>query len=446
MKKLFPLIALLFLLISCRSVSAMLESAYTGVPAWALLKPEARGYVYFVSSSDADSSSQRYNENYRELLSQVSEALGYEVTGTYYRELSTLGTISDLGLRIKETRENDGILYMLAEADDTVFETMRSPEYIAEKDRRERIEALSDEAMEYYRSNNDIAALDCWIRAADVLSEGPVPGYSAEEFLSKAADIAKNIKFRIADRSPETGECTLIVSRDKGVLSPRVTEAPILVTIQVHDHDDSYYSFSYREVTGEDGKVAFSKKYPRMADIGTVDFSLDLSTKDITYEPLIREIEDTRISFDYAIESRAAREGIVIAFSEYDENGEELASSWSEKAFVSYLEKDGITVTVASISGSEWEAVLAEAGKRFSDKKYIIWSRVGRDAGKHTPLGDYVMSSQGYTVLADLETGEIIAYDYDTQSVAWGKDASSVTEELFTSYGRLIAAQLARYL
>ncbi len=446
MKKLFTIVALALLLTSCRSVSTMLESAYTGVPAWALMKPEAKGYVYFVSSSDAESSSQRYNENYRELLTLISEELGYEVTGTYYRELSTLGTISDLGLRIKEQKENEGILYMLAEADESIFETMRSSEYIAEKDRRLRIEALSDEAMEFYRTNNDIAALDAWIRAADVLSEGPVTGYSAEEFLSKAADIAKNIKFRIADRSPEKGECTLIVSRDKGVLSPRVTGAPILVTIQVHDHDDSFYSFSYREVTGEDGKVSFFKKYPRMADIGTVEFSLDLSTQDITYEPLIREIEDTKISFDYAIESRIAREGIVIAFSEYDENGEELSSSWSEKAFVSYLEKDGISVTVASISGSEWESVLSEARGRFADKKYIIWSRVGRDAGKRTPLGDYVMSSQGYTVLADLETGEMVAYDYDTQSVAWGSDVNEITKELFTSYGRLTAAQLARYL
>ncbi|MGN0907562.1 MAG: hypothetical protein ACI4NM_10475 [Bullifex sp.] len=446
MKKLSLIIIIAFFLVSCRTVSTMIESAYTGIPAWALMKPEEKDYSYFVSSSDADSSSQRYNENYRELLSQVSAELGYEVTGTYYRELSTLGTISDLGFRIKETKENEGVLYMLAEADRSVFDTMRSPEYIAMRDRLERIEALSAEAMEYYRFNNDIAALDAWIRAADVLSDGPVPGYSAEEFLSKAAEIARNIRFRIADRSPETGECTLIVSRDKGVLSPRVTGAPILVTIQVHDHDDGFYSYSYREVTGDDGKVSFSKKYPRMADIGSVEFSLDLSTKDITYEPLVREIEDTRITFDYAIESRTSREGIVTAFSEYDENGEELSSSWSEKAFVTYLEKDGISVTVASISGSEWESVLSEARERFPDKKYIIWSRVGRDAGKRTPLGDYVISSQGYTVLADLETGEIISYDYDTQSVAWGRDLDAVTEELFTSYGRLTASQFTRYL
>lgn len=446
MKRLCIILSLVLLLSSCRSVSTLLESAYTGVPSWALMKPEEKDRIFFVSSSGAESSSQRYNENYRQLLSQISQELGYEVTGTYYRELSTLGTISDLGLRISAVKENEGILYMLAEAESAVFETKRSAEYIAEKDRRERLEALSEEAMEYYKSNNDIAALDAWIRAAEVLSEGPVPGYSAEEFLSKAAEIAKNIRFTITDRAPEKGECTLIVSRDRGVLSPRVTEAPILVTIQVHDHDDVFYSFSYREVTGEDGRVAFKKKFPRMADIGTVSFSLDLSTQDITYEPLIREIEDTKITFDYAIESSASKEGIVIAFSEYDENGEELSSSWSEQAFISFLEKDGINVTVASISGDVWEEVLAEARKRFPDKKYIIWSRVGRDGGKRTPLGDYVTSSQGYTVLADLETGEMLHYDIETQSVAWGSDVSGVTEELFTSYGRLIAAQFVRYL
>ena len=257
MKRLCIILSLVLLLSSCRSVSTLLESAYTGVPSWALMKPEEKDRIFFVSSSGAESSSQRYNENYRQLLSQISQELGYEVTGTYYRELSTLGTISDLGLRISAVKENEGILYMLAEAESAVFETKRSAEYIAEKDRRERLEALSEDAMEYYKSNNDIAALDAWIRAAEVLSEGPVPGYSAEEFLSKAAEIAKNIKFTITDRAPEKGECTLIVSRDRGVLSPRVTEAPILVTIQVHDHDDVFYSFSYREVTGEDGRVAF---------------------------------------------------------------------------------------------------------------------------------------------------------------------------------------------
>ena len=40
----------------------------------------------------------------------------------------------------------------------------------------------------------------------------------------------------------------------------------------------------------------------------------------------------------------------------------------------------------------------------------------------------------------------MLHYDIETQSVAWGSDVSGVTEELFTSYGRLIAAQFVRYL
>ena len=131
MKRLCIIFSLVLLLSSCRSVSTLLESAYTGVPSWALMKPEEKDRIFFVSSSGAESSSQRYNENYRQLLSQISQELGYEVTGTYYRELSTLGTISDLGLRISAVKENEGILYMLAEAESAVFETKRSAEYIA---------------------------------------------------------------------------------------------------------------------------------------------------------------------------------------------------------------------------------------------------------------------------------------------------------------------------
>ena len=39
-----------------------------------------------------------------------------------------------------------------------------------------------------------------------------------------------------------------------------------------------------------------------------------------------------------------------------------------------------------------------------------------------------------------------IYYDYTSQSVAWGPDLDEVSRELFTSYGKLIASQITRYL
>ena len=446
MKKVILIIIITALLISCSSISTVVEAAYTGVPTWAIKTPDKKGLKYFVSSSNEENQNQRTNLIYRDLLSQISQELGYEVTSTYYRELSTLGTIADLGLEIIDKKEVDGTLYFLAVADESYFESMRAEEYKLELERASRIKALDERAIQYYKDNNDIAALNCYISAVNILNEGPALTYTKEEFLKSATEIARSIKFKLSDVDPDNGECTLIVSRDRGFLSPRVVEAPILVTIMVHDHTGSYYEYSYREITDEKGMVAFYKKFPRMANIGSVTFSLDITTEDLPSEELINEIEATTINFDYNIISKSSREGIVIAFSEWDENGEILPTTYSSDAFKKYLEKDGIKVVNAIINGNEFEEVLKSAQERFPDKSYLIWSRVGRNTTHKTPLGDYVTSSQGYTVLADLKTGEMLFYDYDTQSVAWGSDWEKVNQELFSSYGTIIASQLVRYL
>ncbi len=445
MKKIIILL-LSLILFSCSTITTVVESAYTGVPTWAITIPENKGYIYFVTRSSDETQNQRINSSYRELLTQISTKLGYEVTGTYYRELSTIGTISDLGLEIIDKKEVDGVLYMLSQADEEIFNSKRSEEYKAELERISIIEDLSKKALQNYKDNNDIASLNCWISAAAILDEGKAGSYSKDELLSKAIDIAKSIKFTLKNENPKEGKCTLVVSRDRGALSPRVINAPILITITVHDFNDEYYQYTYREVTDEKGMVEFYKKYPKMADIGSVTFSLDLENDSLISEQLIKEVEETTISFNYAIESKAAKEGIVIAFSEWDENGELLSSSYSAEAFKKYIEKDGIKITSAVINGSEYEDVIKGAQERFPDKKYLIWSRVGRNSINKTVGGDYVTSSQGYTILSDIESGEMIYYDYTSQSVAWGPDLAEVSRELFTSYGKLIASQITRYL
>ena len=48
MKKIIILL-LSLLLVSCSTISTVVESAYTGVPTWAIKTPEKKGYIYFVT-------------------------------------------------------------------------------------------------------------------------------------------------------------------------------------------------------------------------------------------------------------------------------------------------------------------------------------------------------------------------------------------------------------
>ena len=111
----------------------------------------------------------------------------------------------------------------------------------------------------------------------------------------------------------------------------------------------SYMESDIREITDQKGQVEFYKKFPRMANIGSVTFSLDIATEALPSEALKKEIEETTITFDYNIKSEVSKEGIVIAFSEWDENGEQLPTTYSSDAFRSYLEKDGIKVVNADV-------------------------------------------------------------------------------------------------
>lgn len=459
MKKLIlTSISILLLLTACTSFSSVMNIDELSEPSWMIRTPERRGMTAFTASASGSNEDQAFNAAANALLDSVSSYLGYDIRSRYYRELTLFSSVSELGLSIANRSYSDGVCYLLAYADSGALEAQRSDEYRAVLEREARISDLIAEAMAYYRENNDVDAINSYLEAISVSASGDIftPDYKADVLLERALGWLKNIRITVSGVSEDNGTATVRVRRNRGLFSPAVSNAPIEATLPVRRSDGSIVSYTIPMRTGSDGRAYFGDYYPPMANSGRVTFSLDLSEQlssaaENTPAGFFDEFESVlsgvSASFEYDIRSRKAEEGIVVVFNEFSDRGELYDSSYAEDAFIGFLQDEGIEVVEAEGIYDELSEAVEDIHFRYPDMKYLVWGRAGITGEDITPQGRTVRVSGGYTVLASLSDGAIIAEDSITQSVNWGEgEEEPYLEELFARYGKAVAAFIVQYL
>ena len=274
--------ALVFTLVSCSSLSQKMHIG-AEAPMWYPGGRNIRGTVCFVAYGSGGSPLVSRDAAYNDLLDRISEYLGYDVAGRYYRELSSNQSIAELSLEIDSTFTStsmDGVHYhyIMAYAEQPVIDSMRSRQRVVQARMEDEVDRLVESSLQYYRDNNDVEAINELLKAVTISSTYGIggEGRSPQDLLEKAMGYLENIEIRLSAEHPERAEVTVRVVRDRGLLSPSVVNAPVEATFTVHTHDDRFETFSVPFVTGQDGRFTFEEYYPLMTQSGTVYFSLDI--------------------------------------------------------------------------------------------------------------------------------------------------------------------------
>lgn len=453
------LLSMLVLLASCSSMGPVVSSG-PDEPIWYPNGRNVSDAACFVAHASALNRNAARDAAYNDLLSQVSEYLGYDVVGRYYRELGEYGSVSQISLEIDSTSTStyEGYVhyYILAYADTAVIASMRSPQRQRQVEMEAQVESLRLQAMEHYRNNRDVDAIRCLMEAIAIAGEYGIAseGNSADELLERALYWLGNIRIRLSGEDPETGSVTVRVVRDRGLLSPPVVGAPVEASFTVHTHLDGHETFSVPFMTGSNGRFGFEKYHPQMAGEGRVVFSLDL-------EEWIDEVEDRAglsyaaplgnlaqsivASFDYSLSGVLGNSSVLVIMDEFDENGNILDSTWARDAFISYLEGEGIEPDVASTADQNFSSAIGDLVSAYSQYDWIFWSAAGLADVPVQPDGYTVYVVEGYTMLLNTRTLEIVNLDDITRAVSWGEVRDECLERAFSIYGSTVAANMTPY-
>lgn len=431
-------------------------------PLWYPNGRRVSGQVCFVVQGSGAGEAASRDDAYNELLVQVSEYLGYDVAGRYYRELVNNQSIADLSLEVDNSYNaisSDGRThyhYLLAFADEDVIIGMRSEAFRRLLAAEAEVVALKASALEHYKANNDVEAIREVLCAMTIASREGVTseGNSPEDLLALATGYLSSIEIRLSREDGQAGTVRVRVVRNRGLLSPSVSGAPVTASFTVHNHMDGYETFSVPFVTGADGSFIFEEYYPQMTDTGTVHFSLDIddelaAAEAVTGEAFLydfrRMAEGIQASFDYDM-SKALRDStVLVIMDEYDGSGRRLETNWARDAFISYFNQEGIETDVASTGDSDFTSAMDELVSTYSDYDWIIWSAVGLSPVVEQPDGYEVYVAEGYTLLLDTRGRRIVNLDEITRSVSWGSDREACLQEVFSTYGSSVAGNMSPY-
>ena len=440
------LIVLFFLLVSCTTLE---DPALVNAPYWYPDGRNVRDAVCFVGYGSGINESASRDAAYNDILSQVSSYLGYDVVGRYYREFSANGSISDLSLEIDNTSSavsSDGNYhyYILAFADEDVISSRISEEYRRILDAEAQMQNLKDSALEYYRQNNDIAAINTLLEAVTVAARYDLSseGNTKEELLVWAYDYLDNIELRLSKEKPEVPSVTVRAVRNRGLLSPSITGASVNASFTVHTHDNTFETFTLPFVTGNDGRFQFVEYYPAMTDKGTVVFTIDIqrSIDEVVavtgYEfmkDFIETAQSIRAEFEYDKTGILSGDCLLVVMNEFDESGNILSTSYARDALVSYLE------------GSSIEELIDPLLTDYPAYEWVVISAIGLSDVPVQPDSGTVYVVEGYTMLLNTHSREIVYLDEITRSVSWGDDREACLEKAFSGYGSTMAFNLSAY-
>lgn len=454
------LFSVLILLSSCSSLSQMMQTGIEA-PMWYPDGRSVSGAVCFVAQGSGAGAVPARDDAYNSLLAEVSAYLGYDVTGRYYRELSANQSVSEIALSIDSTfstRASDGNVYyyILAYAEEPVISLLISEEHRYYLEMESRVGALRESALEYYRQNNDVEAINEILRAIEISAQAGITseGNRPEDLLETATGWLSDIRIRLSRENSGKGSVRVRVVRDRGLLSPSVINAPIKAVFTVHTHKNTYEEFYVPFVTGSDGRFVFEEYYPPMTDSGSVVFSIDIDSaiaraERVTGEAFFASFRSLASSltaqFDYSMEKDLASSGVLVIMDEFDENGQALESHWARDAFTSYLNQEGIRTTVVSMEDDNFESAIGVLVSTYSGYEWIVWSAIGLSDVPVQPQEGQVYVVEGYTLLLNTRTLEIVNIDEITRSVSWGEDRDACLEEAFSTYGSTAAVNMSPY-
>ena len=450
MRRILPitvLVVLVMMLCACSSFNAIVRSNMTGLPVWYYENDMGveKGYRGIVGEGTASTQRQAELLAYSNVLSKLSDIIGYELGQEEYRELSVLGTIAEFNLSVADTSlitTTDGSFsfYVQVAIDEELLEKATTEEAKIRNQIKTQVESLVLEGDEYVKTGQEIRAVKNYLQAMalgyghDYIDHE----YSFGELLDVVTGLLSNASFSFVSEHPEEGFCTIALSRKGFFVSSAVKGAEVLATYTAVDTRDVAYLDQFVFITNDLGQFSFNSINQSLARQGKVTFRLNLYDELEALEELagtealsdLRALIDSKtVEFHY---SKAYFMGsIAVAVIEHDElgyvTGVKEISDYLTGKFIS----DGAQAAAFYAELDEEEDVLYELTHSTRTEDCLLVIRVGLTGQVSSASGVYCASAEGLATLFDTSTGIILYQSEIIKSNAFNENEDQSVSDAF---------------
>ena len=457
MKKFLLFLCLVLSLTSCASFQEFVNPEIDGMPSWVRNPPIRRDRTGFVARGMGKTEEEARQDAIKNFLQKVSGDLGIDAYNLYFRELSQTGRISALGGTTDRTYyENrvsgESAYFILVTFDSVTYESFRTEEHALMKEREARIEKALKNANLAYRENRDFDSFECVLEALLISFEGDVsiPDYMPAELLDEAIYYLKPLKLKVKQTANEpSGEIRVI--RDKGVLSPSVTAAPIRGTYVMRNTLGKEEIIDVHAVTDNKGLYYFNSTNPYILRNGEISFSLRDSSGTLAQidavapkgftDPLHELLESKKVSWTYDVRDSAEERGLDVIIVEYDEMGNERQEFSSIDPFNAYMDECQVGLHSKAGSGEEEEDVYENYINSGSVNETVAVIRIG--VAETERAGErFVVRVEAHFSIFDNRTGNVIYKDESAQAIGYGHEKETAVTDAFIHAGRILASLL----
>ena len=445
------LISVLFVMVltlcSCTSFNAILKSNMTGLPTWYYENDMGVGKGNRGIVGEGVASTQRQAEllAYSDVISKLSNLIGYELGQEEYRELSVLGTLTEFNLSVIDTFQNissDGIysFYVHAAIDEELLDKATTEEAKTRAQITAMVEELVLEGDEYVKSGQETRAAKNYLQAM-VLGYGHDyidKEYSFDELLDVVMGLLENASLSFVAERPAQGTCTIVLSRKGMFVSSAVKGAEVLATYTAIDTRGVAYMDQFVYVTDDLGQFSFNAINQSLARKGQVTFDLNLFDELIALENLAGEkamaglrklIESKELVFNY--DKTYMLGSIAVAVIEHDELGYVTGVTKTSDYLTDKLVADGAQAAAFYAELDDEGDVLYEMTHSGRNEDCLLVIRVGLTGQIVSASGVYCASAEGLATLFDTKTGAILYQSEIIKSNAFAEDADQAVAEAF---------------
>lgn len=350
------------LLSSCAQTRSVFMGFISGKPSW-YYYPESRaekGRLAFVGEGkSSENSRQGQLMAYNNLFSKLEEYVGTTLKKEYYRELTTLGTIEELGVREVDTYVDmeDGVssVYVLCTASEEILNNMRTEARQQEISIASRVVALVEQGDQYIKESRDLSAVKCYLQSM-ALSYGVSSikdGYDYDSIAEEVLKILPGFSLTVMDEDTKAVTCTVLVERRETVLKTIVKMGEIIASYTCLDRTGNTWQDSYVFTSSTEGTFRFRSVNYTLINEGEIVFSFNLKDEienlkavDPEMAEKIQAIVDEK-SVKFSYDSSGADEEMLGLFVlNYDFNREYLNDDTWSKYIQERFTSDSITTFV----------------------------------------------------------------------------------------------------
>ena len=443
------------LLFSCASFSNLVRSQVEGLPSWVYTPVVKSDQTPFVGKGSATLPFNSRLLAYEDIISQISSYVGENVRETYYRELTTTDAIQDLNLTItheylKEELRSPVETFLMATSDTAKLDSKRSKVLSTILTRDKTITDLLSQADSAYRANDDSKAINLYMEAVLISSEGPVSAkkHEVETLLEKATSFISALRFSLLKPNDSKATTTVYLRRKSRLLAPKVLNAPIIAQFEARNSLGRTYTDRLSFNTANNGFIDFIPYNLGLVNSGSIFFSVDFSASMKKLEAALpveqlsalkEAIDLCTISFPYSLVSSYKNRVLVADIHEYDTLGTLLGTKSALPSFIDEYAMDSLTVRPITLISEDPEDMFAELAQKTLDPSLLIIGRVGMV--EQVTIGDkFTVVVSGSVQLWDPKQKILLKDTKEVEAIAFAPILAEAQQEAFTRFGKITAA------